>query len=562
MPIPVPVLGLVDQPAPNAVFVAADRTVTVTVRATENRSSPDGAMVRLVDPDAPTAGTPQEVGGCTGTGASRICTVTFSSVPPEQSSYAVEVTKPRYRTQTVSFAVPPGDPATPVVVPPVTIAGDVAHVSGFAEARNAATGANVPLSTVADSVVKLVRIDQAGEVELTLDATGFYETDIVARGTYEIVASAPLYAERRVRFVVDRPNSADLDLGEEETLATVVVPRLATFQITVTPEAARAGSTIATTVTGTATPGPVPTSTATGFNVVVDPGASYRFTISSPNGFVPVQVPGAAQQPAIGANVPLDAPMQERTITGTVTGASSGISVRLTPATTPAPTVTVTGSSYTITRVPNGTWTVEAAALRAGRGVSTAQVVDSATLSLTAVGVTLGPRPVTVPFTVSPATAAVTLTGRVDETDPTTGASRSFTRRENVFPVTWTATADGFVTQSADIDLPPTVADPFATTLSVPSTPITLVRPVMSATVNAPGVGGAALADATVVMCPGAGTDPCTDTTTGAVTLTFVTDALPLRGPPDCRAGTGASWRPTPSTILPSSPDSTSPSPA
>ena len=77
----------------------------------------------------------------------------------------------------------------------------------------------------------------------------------------------------------------------------------------------------------------------------------------------------------------------------------------------------------------------------------------------------------------------------------------------------------------------------------------------MSATVNAPGRPGRAVADATVVMCPGAGTDPCTATTTGAVTLTVRRRALPLRG---ADAAERATWRDhgdrTPSTTRRRSP--------
>ena len=211
------------------------------------------------------------------------------------------------------------------------------------------------------------------------------------------------------------------------TLPTVVVPRLATFRITVDAGGGagrRRRSRRSSPGRHDRRPGGDerrrPASTSSSI-----PGASYRFTITSPNGFVPRTVPATAQQPAVGAHRPADGDDGRSARSPAPSpGPRPASRCGVRPATTPATiTGTVTGSSYTITRVPNGTWTVEAAALRRRpRRERRARTVESTTGSLTGIGVTLGPRPVTDPASRSPpATATVALTGRVDETGPATG---------------------------------------------------------------------------------------------------------------------------------------------
>jgi hypothetical protein len=517
-PIPVTVLGLVSQPAPDAVYRAADRTVVVTVGVTEASARPDGSFVRLVDPDAPAGGAAIAVDGCTGTAAARTCTATFTAVPPEVATYDVEVTKVRYGTALANpFTVAPGDPAVPIAVR-VNVAGSVATVNGVAEAQNAPSGAQVPLPTA--GLVELFRVGQTAPIATTPPAAnGTYTFDITARGSYQIRASAPGYAPRTLSFVIDRTGGVG-DLGSEITLGTVSVPRLATFAITVTPPEARTASTVDVAVTGTPTIAPASTATATGFDVVVDPGASYRFTITSPNGFVPLTVPGAAQQPDVGGNVPLAAAMVERTITGTVSGTDGTVSVRATRAPAGSGTIagTVAGSTYTITRVPDGVWTVEAARYPGGRGTSASVGVLSGSASFPNTDVTLVPRQVTISFTGTvPANVAIALTGGLSGV--ATGGTLSLNHPETGFPVTWTATADGYVPGGGSIAQPPAPADPFAPSLSVTGPPVTLVRPDVTATV-APATGADPVTDAAVYLCAGA-TGECAATTAGAIPMPF-----------------------------------------
>ncbi len=268
-----------------------------------------------------------------------------------------------------------------------------------------------------------------------------------------------------------------------------------------------------TITTGTVTVAPVPTRTPAGFDVAVDPGAAYRFTISAPDGYVPLTIPATAQDPDIGASISLTAAMVERTITGTVSGASTGISVQASNGTTTI-TGTVNGSSYTISKVSNGTWTVEAAAFGSGRGTSTAQTVGTATGNITGVGVTLNARQWTINFTTTPDNTAVAITGGASGT--ASGGSLALNHPETAATAAWTATADGYITKTGSVDRPAAPSDPFWTTLSTTAT-ITLVRPVATATVTK---DGAAVGDATVTLCPGA-TGACDGTTANAIAMTF-----------------------------------------
>ena len=515
-PVEVTVLGLVSQPAADAVYRAADRTVVATVGVTEASARPDGSFVRLVDPDAPADGVPLAVGGCTGTAAARTCTVTFTAVPPELAQYRIEVTKERYGPATTSFTVAPGDPAAPIPVR-ANIAGNVATVTGVAEAQNGATGQG-PLP--GDGSIELRRIDVPRLVgTVSPDGTGAYTFDITERGTYQVTASAPGYAPRSLpTFVIDRVGGI-ADLGSTATLSTVIVPRLATFAITVTPAEARAGSAVAVAVTGATTIAPATSSTGAGvFNVVVDPGASYQFTVTSPNGFVPLTVPAAPQRPDAGATVPLTATMVERTITGTVSGSGGTVSVRASNGTITL-VGTVTGSNYTITRVSNGGWTVEAARYPGGRGTTSPPVgVLSTSGSFPNTDVTLTARQVAISFTgTAPPNVAIALTGGLSGT--ANGGNLALNHPETGFPVTWTATADGFITGSGSIAQPAEPADPFALTLGVAGPAVTLVRPVVTATV-APATGTDPVTDADVFLCRG-DTGACGSTTADAIRMTF-----------------------------------------
>ena len=388
--------------------------------------------------------------------------------------------------------------------------------------------------------MQLVRVANGAPVgtAVTPDASGNYTITTGIPDLYRVRVSGDGFA---TRFSADR----NVVLGQSYPNTDVVVPALATVTITVVGPAAN-------TVTGRAVPtsASTPAAAAPGVNVsdftfLVDPGDTWRFEFTTTAGYVPLTVPPTALQLDPGAtNDVIDAVMQQRTITGTITAGATAVRA---VSSTGAPSVggTVTGTTYTVTGVGNGTWTIEGAGLGVGRGVSSpATVVNATTGNVTDIAVALSPRPVSVVFTgIGPATANVALEGGAAQ--DAVGGNATFTRTENLFPLDWTVTADGFVPRSNAPDAPVTIAAPgtppdvYATPVATPVGPIQLARPEITATV-APVGGGANVATAFVLLCAGTVTT-CAPTTIGAVPMMFADGVYRIQAPGSGSFTVGAS---------------------
>jgi hypothetical protein len=515
----VTVLGPVPVDVPATVnYTVANRVVEVTV--VDAGDTPiEEATVTLDDPDS---GPPAVLT----TGVDGV--VRFENVPPEIQPYQVTVSKDLFTTVgPTALPVPPGDPAVAVTPADVVLRGSQSRIRGRAELLSS-PGNQGPL-TVANSI-QLVRDANGVPVgdPVTPDSTGRFVILTGVPDRYRVRVSGAGFATRESA-------AFDVVLGRPEVVpgGAIVVPALATVNVTVTGPAA-------TTVTGRAvpttasTPAPAAPSVAGSvFTFRLDPGDTYRFEFTSTAGYVPLTVPAppaAAQSVAPGQVVPLTAAMQQRTITGTISGGTATV-VRAVAATGTTPAFidgTVTGNTYTITGVPNGTWTIQAAGFRVGRGVSTAsETVGSTTGNVTAgPAVTLTPRDVTITFTVTPPNASIAVGGGTAQ--PAPGGTLQVTRPENAtFPIAFTVTAPGFVADSDDVPAPTAPSDPYAPGFAVTAPTVDLVRVVVTARVDSST--GTAVTDAQVFLCAGS-VAACGPTTVGRIAMTF-SDGL-YRGSP------------------------------
>lgn len=509
------VLGPTPVPVPVTVnYTVANRVVEVTVVDAGDAPIND-ARVELDDPDStvPIVRTAGVAG-----------VYTFENVPPEIQPYQVTVSKDLHTTVgPTALPVPPGDPEIAVTpADDVVLRGNQSRIRGRAELLSS-PGNQGPL-TVANSV-QLIR--DANGVPVGAPVTP------ESNGQFTILTGVPDRYRIRVSgagFAARESAAFDVVLGRPVNLVDtpIVVPALATVNVTVTGPAA-------TTVTGRAiptsasTPAPAAPSVAGAvFTFRVDPGDTYRFELISTAGYVPLTVPAppaAAQSVAPGQVVPLSAPMQQRTITGPITGGTATV-VRAAGTDPPFVDGSVSGGTYTITGVPNGTWTIQAAGLGAGRGVSTTSVtVASTTGNVTGPSVALDPRDVTITFPVTPSSATVAI-GTV--TAVSTPGGLQITRDENAgFPVAFTVTAPGFVAGGNTVPALTAPTDPYATALSVTAPTVNLAAVVVNATVATSA--GTAVTDAQVFLCQG-DVAACGPTTEGRITMPF-SDGL-YRGSP------------------------------
>ena len=176
---------------------------------------------------------------------------------------------------------------------------------------------------------------------------------------------------------------------------------------------------------------------------------------------------------------------------------------------------------------------------------------------------TVAARQVAITFTATPPNTNVAITGGTS--GPANGGA--LTQPETDATIDWTATLDGWITQTGSSALVISETDPFAAALTHTGTiTITMQRPTMSAIVNSPATPPVAVTDATVVACPGA-TGACTAATTGAVTLPFVAGTTQLYQAQLTGTGSGpwrivathANFNPSPLTASRSRPTARSP---
>ena len=409
-------------------FTATNRGIDVTVQTPGGARVTD-ATVTLTHPDGdPPVAVTANVNGV----------YTFTGVPPEIAAYTVTARKPLHADAAASVTVAPG---VGNVAATVVLAADRAVISGVARKQQTAS-ASGPLTN--EGLARLIALPGGNEVaSIVPDGQGRYAFEVTA---------ADLAAQYQVRVELNgyaTRSSAPFTpvLGIANVVPDVVVPALATFNVTVSGAPGDAATVVVAEPASQA--GVTPTRSGQVFSFRVDPGFAYRFTASAP-GFVSETVPATAQMPAPGQTVPLTVELDPRTIAGTVSPGVAGIAVRATSGTTVINTTTGTGGAYTLSGVGVGTWTIVAEQAGTGRGVIERVIASNASASVAGADIDFDPRPVSVAFSTTPTGATLTLldgttavaTGTVS---PLTGAT------EDDFPLTWTATLTGHDPESGAV---------------------------------------------------------------------------------------------------------------
>ncbi len=236
-------------------YTAAHRTVIV--RVTTGGTPVNDATVTLtqtdpddLDEDVLSAG----VGGA----------YTFSAVPPELTAYTVTVEKPLHTTQTRTVVVPPGDPATAIEVPAIELPADRAFIRGIAQKRQSASS-TVPMAN--EGTVSLIEVT-SGEVVASVvpGGDGGYQFERTTVGSYRVRVELNGFATRE---------SAQFSapLGVTTTAPNVVVPALATANVTVNGPAANAPMSVVITAPPSQT-GVAPSRAGRVFAFRLDPGTN------------------------------------------------------------------------------------------------------------------------------------------------------------------------------------------------------------------------------------------------------------------------------------------------
>jgi hypothetical protein len=418
------------------VFVADNRGIDVTVETPGGVRVTD-ATVTLTHPDGdPAVPVTANVNGV----------YTFTGVPPEIAAYTVTVIKPLHTDTAASVTVSPG---TGNVAATVVLPADRAVISGVARKQQTASSSG-PLTN--EGFARLIALPAGTEVASIIpDGQGRY--------TFEVNA-ADLATQYQVRVDLNgfaSRSSAPFTpvLGIANVVPDVVVPALATFNVTVSGAPGDATTVVVAEPASQA--GVTPTRSGQVFSFRVDPGFAYRFTVSA-SGFVSETVPDTAQMPAPGQTVALAAALDPRTITGTLSPGVAGIGVRARSGGTEITATSGSGGTYTLSGVGVGTWTIVAERAGTGRGVIERTIASNASASVTGADIELDPRPVSVSFSTSPAGASVTL---LDGTTPVaTGTVSPLTgATEDDFPLTWSATLAGHDPESGNV--PPLPAGGF-----------------------------------------------------------------------------------------------------
>ncbi len=133
-------------------------------------------------------------------------------------------------------------------------------------------------------------------------------------------------------------------------------------------------------------------------------------------------------------------------------------------------TTTNGSGAYEFDGVDVGPWTVVSERFGTGRGTNNT-TISATTGDVSGINITLGARNVNVAFTVTPANATVALLsgGNVVDSVPPLVAT------ERQLPLTWRASATGFVTQTGNVPAPSQAGSFDATSFSVNIGAITLV---------------------------------------------------------------------------------------
>jgi hypothetical protein len=438
-------------------YTAANRTVIV--RVTTGGTPVNDATVTLtqtdpddLDEDVLTTG----VGGA----------YTFNAVPPELTAYTVTVEKPLHTTQTTTVVVPPGNPATAIEVPTIELPADRAFIRGIAQKRQSASS-TVPMAN--EGRVSLIDVSSGQVVASVVPGSdGGYQFERTTAGTYQVRVELNGFATRE---------SAQFSapLGVTTNAPNVVVPALATVNVTVEGPDEDAPMAVVITAPPGQT-GVAPSRSGNVFTFRLDPGTNpgnghaYQFQASSP-GFVTATVPGGPFTLAPGEVRNPSVTLDERSLEGTVTPAANNTRVELRNAQGQMVAFTATNGSgrYTFSGVDAGTWTVVSERFGTGRGTNST-TISATTGDVSGINITLAARNVNVAFTVTPTNATVEILSGgtvVDSTPPLVATERQL-------PLTWRASATGFVTETGNVPAPSQVGSFDATSFSVTIPPITL----------------------------------------------------------------------------------------
>jgi len=390
---------------------------------------------------------------------------TFNAVPPELTEYTVTVEKPLHTAQTRTVLVPPGDPNTAIEPPTIDLPADRAFIRGVAQKRQ--------------SQSSILPLSNEGTVSL-LDASGDPVQAIVpgADGSYQFERTTPGPYSVRVElngFATRDSEEFTAPLGRTTTVPNIVVPALATLNVTVNGPAANAPMSVVVTAPPSQT-GVAPSRSGRVFTFRLDPGTNpgsgfpYQLQASSP-GFVTATVPSGPFTLVPGQVMSRPVTLDQRSLGGTVTPAANNTRVELRNAGGQMVDSTTTNVSgvYSFSGVDAGTWTIVSERFGTGRN-SIARTIQPTTGDVTGANIALTARPVNVAFTVTPSNATVELLrgGTVIDSVPPLVAL------ENQLPVTWRARATAFVTETGTVPSPNTGNTFDATSFSVDIGAITL----------------------------------------------------------------------------------------